>query len=184
MGKLINELESLKLSSAGFRAGSYNEGINAALHLIKSSLPTEEECEKLSKSLKDYGDLSDKVGTLGNLTGKTIDALIDHVKVNGLPTQQDKVVVRQYIADWYEKHKYETLEGKFRRAQVDKDERVRKWYDNCQGRHANKRANAQEVIAKMDLIGYTVDKEQLYEVRLPFEQWDENLAEVKTETAI
>lgn len=68
------------------------------LHLIKSSLPTEEECEKLAKSLKDYSELSDKVGTLGNLTGKTIDALIDHVKVNGLPTQQDKVVVPEFVA--------------------------------------------------------------------------------------
>ncbi|MGX7202365.1 hypothetical protein BCR22_07250 [Enterococcus plantarum] len=150
--------------------------INIALsdmQQLKSSLPTqatEEECEKLSKSLKDYSELSDKVGTLGNLTGKTIDALIDHVKVNGLPTQQDKVVVRQYIADWYEKHKYDTLEAKFSRAQVDKDERVRKWYDNCQGRHANERANAQEVIAKMDLIGYTVEKEQLYYVQLPFNE--------------
>ncbi|MBO0473266.1 DUF1642 domain-containing protein [Enterococcus ureasiticus] len=83
---------------------------------------------------------------------------------SSLPIQQDEVVVKKYIADWYEKHKYYTLEAKFSKAQVDKDERVRKWYDNCQGRHANERANAQEVIAKMDLIGYTVEKEQMYEV--------------------
>lgn len=43
MEKIIKELESLKLSSAEFRTGSYNEGINTALRLLKSSLPTQQD---------------------------------------------------------------------------------------------------------------------------------------------
>ncbi|WP_181429570.1 DUF1642 domain-containing protein [Enterococcus plantarum] len=112
MEKMIEELIEEKINDwddclnrhyAGEKQNS-DVLIRAALsdmQQLKSSLPTqatEEECEKLSKSLKDYSELSDKVGTLGNLTGKTIDALIDHVKVNGLPTQQDKVVVPEFVA--------------------------------------------------------------------------------------
>ncbi len=51
---------------------------------------------------------------------------------------------------------------------------MRKWYGSCRGRHANKRANAQEVIAKMDLNGYTVEKEPLYIISKPLDA-DEGL---------
>lgn len=44
------------------------------------------------------------------------------------------------------------------------DEQIRNWYENCEGRHKSKHANAQELIAKMDLFGYTVEKEKLYYV--------------------
>lgn len=93
---------------------------------------------------------------------------------SSLPTQPELVevpVVKQFIADWYEEHRNDTLEAKFSRAKTDKDIRVQNWYNNCEGRHVNKRANAQEIIAKMTLCGYTVKKEQLYYVAFGFDRF-------------
>lgn len=78
-----------------------------------------------------------------------------------------KVKVSQFLADWYEEHKHDILSAKYSSLDTDEDERVREWYGKCEGRHPNSRANAQEVIAKMDLNGYEVEEEPKYFVVLP-----------------
>lgn len=132
MEKIIKELESLKLSNTEFRAGSYNEGINAALYLIKSSLPK-------------------------------------------------PVEVPGFVASWYEENKDYPLSSKFMKAQHAESEKIQNWYNNCKGRHANKRANAQEIIAKMDLYGYTVVKEPTtHKLKIQPEYYDALLLGIKT----
>lgn len=80
----------------------------------------------------------------------------------------ESVEVPGFVASWYEKNKDYPLSSKFMKAQHAESEKIQNWYDNCKGRHANKRANAQEIIAKMDLYGYKVVKEPLYYMPVPY----------------
>ena len=97
--------------------------------------------------------------------------------------QMGKVVVPQFVADWYEerKDKY-TIHGlivELNKSNKKDNEKIYIWRRSCQGRHINKLSNAQEVIAKMHLYGYEVEEEKKYywrkkkEYLLDFETEDE-----------
>ncbi|WP_418953594.1 DUF1642 domain-containing protein [Streptococcus sp.] len=78
--------------------------------------------------------------------------------------EQEKTVVPQFVADWYEEckdyfdfniygfYKYFYSQGKH--------EEIKKWLDNAENK-------AIETLVKMKLYGYEVEKEKLYTVELP-----------------
>lgn len=81
-----------------------------------------------------------------------------------LDDMTEKVVVPKFVAEFYDSIRDNILSEKFKAFEITTREDVSKWYMDFKGRHNNNRANAQETIAKMDLYGYEIEKEQLYEV--------------------
>ena len=78
----------------------------------------------------------------------------------------EKPTVPQFVADWHVQNKYYLLGAKFERIADWEDKRVVDWYRQCSGRHNNKLSNAQETIALMDLVGYEVEEEQRYYLKI------------------
>lgn len=88
-------------------------------------------------------------------------------------------VVPKFVADWIELCKekadlisclsgsYEYGVNQYKRIKEDED-----WLFE---------ADHQELVARSWLYGYEVEKEPLYYVRLPYEVWDEEAAELKSE---
>lgn len=151
----------------------------------------QELIELLEKEINHWTEEGKKLVHLGEvIKGKKVASHIDGLRF-GLSTlkslddsktqhEPQKVVVPKFVADWYEEVKHDTLLVKFTRAKQDEDERVTEWYNHCPGRHRNFQANAQEIIARMDLEGYEIEKEPLYRVELPQFQFDEESGEMKT----
>lgn len=86
-------------------------------------------------------------------------------EIYNLDDTPEKVVVKKFVAEFYEECKNATLY--FLITQLESEDfqsDLGKWYRDCEGRHISRRADAQEVIAKMKLYGYEVEKEPLYEV--------------------
>lgn len=93
--------------------------------------------------------------------------------------EPQKPVVPKFVADWIELCKekadlisclsgsYEYGVNQYKRITEDED-----WLFE---------ADHQELVARAWLYGYEVEKEPLYYVRLPYEVWDEEAAELKTE---
>lgn len=93
--------------------------------------------------------------------------------------EPQKSVVPKFVADWIELCKekadlisclsgsYEYDVNQYKRITEDED-----WLFE---------ADHQELVARAWLDGYEVEKEPLYYVRLPYEVWDEEAAELKTE---
>jgi len=94
---------------------------------------------------------------------------------SSLPTQQDKVVVPEFVAEWIEHCRecswslrsamlFENF-GNF----TDK-RKLKKWFLDGKGRH--------DIFARAWLDGYTVEKEQLYIVKvgeLAFVNWEDSM---------
>lgn len=78
----------------------------------------------------------------------------------------EKPTVPQFVADWHVQNKYYLLGAKFERIADWEDKRVVDWYRHCSGRHNNNISNAQETIALMDLVGYEVEEEQKYYLKI------------------
>ncbi|WP_425306543.1 DUF1642 domain-containing protein, partial [Enterococcus lactis] len=103
---------------------------------------------------------------------------LDNV-VFGKAGEPQKPVVPKFVADWIELCKekadlisclsgsYEYGVNQYKRITEDED-----WLFE---------ADHQELVARAWLDGYEVEKEPLYYVRLPYEVWDEEAAELKTE---
>ena len=93
--------------------------------------------------------------------------------------EPQKPVVPKFVAEWIELCKekadlisclsgsYEYDVNQYKRITEDED-----WLFE---------ADHQELVARAWLDGYEVEKEPLYYVRLPYEVWDEEAAELKTE---
>lgn len=94
-----------------------------------------------------------------SMFGRTavVDVVLSDRLLDLIDELASPVKVPSLIAEWYEENKHNILESKFRDIEHNNDEKVREWYANCQGRHINNRANAQEVISMMDLFGYEVE---------------------------
>ena len=90
---------------------------------------------------------------------------IDYVESQGYVVIE-KPTVPQFVADWHVQNKYYLLGAKFERIADSEDKRVVDWYRQCSGRHNNKLSNAQETIALMDLVGYEVEEEQRYYLKI------------------
>lgn len=99
--------------------------------------------------------------------------IVDTIKIsrNGLLKlieqldEPQKVVVPQFVADWYENNK-DYLEHNFQdwlkhlsEYRLSKNEQFGKWVNNPEN-------NPAETLIKMKLFGYTVKKEKLVKVRL------------------
>lgn len=107
--------------------------------------------------------------------------------------QMEKVVVPQFVADWYEKHEkgrsiYGII-GLLNDLSKCDDEKMFTWKMNCEGRNNHKLSNAQEVIAKMHLFkDYEVEEEKKYywrkkkEYLCAFEEQEELYLNVNKET--
>lgn len=77
--------------------------------------------------------------------------------------QMEKVVVPQFVADWYEENKNDYILGvildKMKRTE---NEDIVNWRDSCSGSYKNNLGNAQEVIAKMYIYGYEVEEKKYH----------------------
>jgi len=97
---------------------------------------------------------------------------------SSIPTQQDKVVVPElprHIIDylkWCERNNKTLLEVIGGARCHDADNAF--WTEE----------ERRKIAVAYATGDYTVEKEQLYEVRLPFEQWDSRSIELKTEIAV
>ena len=88
-------------------------------------------------------------------------------EIRNLDDTPEKVVVPKFVADFYEECENAALEFLITQLEAtDSRSELGEWYRSCRGRHRNGRANAQEVIAKMKLYGYEVEKEPLYCVNI------------------
>lgn len=93
--------------------------------------------------------------------------------------ESQKPVVPKIVADWFEDNKHaldlaiftkiRELDGKRYPHETD----FENWLDNAEN-------SPIETLVRMK-DGYEVEKEPLYYVRLPYEVWDEEAAELKTE---
>lgn len=88
--------------------------------------------------------------------------------------EQQKSVVPEFVAEWieYAKKKGDGLRESFSPWTLYGAEysKANRWIDENQ-----------ETFAEAWLFGYEVEKEQLYYVRLPFDVWNEESAEIETE---
>lgn len=94
------------------------------------------------------------------------DLKIDISKLDDTP---EKIVVPKFVAEFYELYSSLDLQTILYRCDYSSSryEDFIKWYLNQDGRHKSGRSNSQEIIAKMYLYGYEVEKELLYHVALP-----------------
>lgn len=182
MGKieeLIEKLEKVRSRSINkdFEDG-YNEGIRYALELAKeykSSLPTQqadgvkELIKKIDREMFAYPEMEpeqDDEATEDFKDGynQASKVIIDYL--NELPTKQDKVVVKQYIADWYEESKDELESNIWEHIKNHVTD-----FQNDFDRWMYQQPNSIETLIRMK-DGYTVEKEQLYYVELPEKNTD------------
>ncbi|EGO9503750.1 DUF1642 domain-containing protein [Enterococcus faecalis] len=88
-----------------------------------------------------------------------------------------KVVVPQFVAEWIEKHfylgKYTCLERFM--CQYNKVKLPDKLYNYYDREH-----NAKDKIINAILNGYEVEKEQLYYVKIPLTEWNDDTSELET----
>jgi len=117
------------------------------------------------------------------------ESIIKH-KAKGV-NQMEKVVVPQFVADWYEKYKkgrtiYGII-GLLNDLSKCNNEKMFTWKMNCEGRTDHELGNAQEVIAKMHLYGYEVEEKKYYwrkknEYMFSFDKQDNSYLNVNKET--
>lgn len=107
--------------------------------------------------------------------GKT-EAYVNAIGLVQQLDEQQKPVVPNFVADWFEEHK-DDLEYSIWDLCVDSFNSTKKGMHNWVQQPEN---NPIETLIRM-LDGYEVEKETLYYVRLPFKVWDEESAELKTE---
>ena len=76
---------------------------------------------------------------------------------------ENKVVVPDYVAEWYEKTNTSYILGKMLELlKKSDDERIAEWRWSCKGRMNNGLGNSQEVVARMMMFGYTIEQPQKY----------------------
>lgn len=128
---------------------------------------------KLTKYVERYEGATDKY-----YQGKrsAYEIALKSAKKLGLDEPQ-KLVVPKFVAEWFEENK-DDLEFPIWELCVDsygsKDEHgMLNWIQQSEN-------NPIETLIRMK-DGYEVEKEPLYYVRLPYEVWDEEAAELKTE---
>ncbi|GER76644.1 MULTISPECIES: DUF1642 domain-containing protein [Enterococcus] len=164
----IKKLESIKVIGNDAIAACYNESINAGITLMKkideSQITDEQAWNKIAESYPE--------------SAQSLRNTLDNV-VFGKAGEPQKPVVPKFVADWIELCKekadlisclsgsYEYGVNQYKRITEDED-----WLFE---------ADHQELVARAWLDGYEVEKEPLYYVRLPYEVWDEEAAELKTE---
>ena len=111
----------------------------------------------------------DNVGKLFNEHDKYICFSINDLRdeILKLDDTPEKVVVPKFVAEFYEECENATLLFLITQLEATNSRsELGKWYRSCSGRHRNGRANAQKVIAKMTLYGYTIEKEPQYIVSI------------------
>lgn len=125
---------------------------------------SKEDVVEFTRKVFDYGigreeanvSADDFVANLLTTQQKEIDGLKQQSEII---EHNQKPIVPQFIAGWHEANKDDILSEKFKKIASDKNRKVRLWYQSCFGPHNNNIANAQEIIAKMDLYGYEVEEE-------------------------
>lgn len=76
---------------------------------------------------------------------------------------ENKVVVPDFVAEWYEKTNTSYILGKMLELlEKSDDERIAEWRWSCKGRMNNGLGNSQEVVARMMMFGYTIEQPQKY----------------------
>ncbi|MFZ6624489.1 DUF1642 domain-containing protein [Vagococcus fluvialis] len=76
---------------------------------------------------------------------------------------ENKVVVPDFVAEWYEKTNTSYILGKMLELlEKSDDKRIAEWRWSCKGRMNNGLGNSQEVIAKMMMFGYTIEQPKKY----------------------
>lgn len=101
---------------------------------------------------------------------------------NAVFGHKEKVTVPRFVAEWYVKIKHCTLSEKIRRIESTDNKQLFEWYSSRKGRHNNNMANAQELIAQMDLYGYEIEEPKYY-VKLPTLNWNDEASELEEDFA-
>lgn len=116
--------------------------------------------EETSIHLNKYKDYTVTHGFISTARENNPDIPIIKHKAKGVK-QMEKVVVPQYVADWYEKYSNNSLGFKISElSHVSK--RMEQWINSLETDYRCGMEIVQEVIAKMHLYGYEVEEEKKY----------------------
>lgn len=86
------------------------------------------------------------------------DLVVPYIYQLERPTEPQKPVIPQFVADWIEKCKSSGFSLRMAMEHWDMDENLEKWMQYSEN---------QEIFAKAWLYGYTVEKPKLYTVEIP-----------------
>lgn len=81
----------------------------------------------------------------------------------------EKPTVPKFLAEWYEEissYHLQALLDELNKWKDKEETEIKEWFYSCKGRHECGSANAYEIVARMKLFGYEVEKEKLYVVEL------------------
>lgn len=149
----------------------YLEEVNPQAEVIKYKAKAD---EKMRFTKENVYKLFIQYRKVGNYTFNDLQD-----EILNLDDAPEKVVVPKFVADFYEECENAALEFLITQLEATYSRgELGEWYRSCRGRHRNGRANAQEVIAKMKLYGYEVEKEPMYYIPLPHLKTSDGIQQV------
>ena len=154
----LKEQLSYLQDGVGESFNDYSKGLNAAYNTLEILI---NELDEPDQDINVAYDLLAKITTLSQEDFDLYwNCINDGVAVSEL--KQDKVVIPQFVADYYETVKHLVLSAQFDKFKYAPDKKVWNWYRECEGEYPNPEANAQLVIAMIKLGRYEVEKEKRY----------------------
>lgn len=172
LASLVGSIEDFKGIST-FHDGKY-AGLEHALELIQQLDELQNPVESKITDEQAWNKVAEAYPESAQSLRNTLDNA-----VFGKTGEHQKPVVPKFVAEWFEDNKHaldlaiftaiRELDGKEWPHETDFDN----WLDNAENKPI------ENLIRMKD--GYEVEKEPLYYVRLPYEVWDEEAAELKTE---
>ena len=172
----------IELEEQGYRWANHDKPTSKPHYWIDMEDETVVYLHKSGKFLITRGNLKTAI------SNNRMKEIIKH-KAKGV-NQMEKVVVPQFVADWYENNKFGyTLYGLlgFLNGDYHSNVKLQEWVRNCHAKESNGMTHAQEVIAKMHLYGYEVVEKKYYwrkkkEYLCVFEEQEELYLNVNKET--
>ncbi|WP_395531274.1 DUF1642 domain-containing protein [Enterococcus faecium] len=161
LAKYVKSYENAMDEHGQGRYGAYEVSLKLVKRLNESKITDEQAWNKVAEA---YPESAQSLrNTLDNAVfGKTVE--------------HQKPVVPKFVAEWFEENK-DDLEFAIWELCVDSYGSAEQGMLNWIQQSENK--SIETLIRMKD--GYEVEKEPLYYVRLPYEVWDEEAAELKTE---
>ncbi|HAQ5055671.1 DUF1642 domain-containing protein [Enterococcus faecium] len=164
LAKYVKSYENVMDEHGQGRYGAYEVSLKLVKRLNESKITDEQAWNKVAEAYPE--------------SAQSLRNTLDNA-VFGKTGEHQKPVVPKVVADWFEDNKHaldlaiftkiRELDGKRYPHETD----FENWLDNAEN-------NPIETLIRMK-DGYEVEKEPLYYVRLPYEVWDEEAAELKTE---
>ena len=162
LAKYVKSYENAMDEHGQGRYGAYEVSLKLVKRLNESKITDEQAWNKVAEAYPE--------------SAQSLRNTLDNA-VFGKTGEHQKPVVPKFVADYIEEYRgggatlYEMMDSS--------EDEVYTWlFGNPRIETENER---QLLFAQAYAVGYEVEKEPLYYVRLPYEVWDEEAAELKTE---